>query len=153
MFDGNSKQITRLYNAYDNFYNNHNDNENVNAPINVCLFDTSRAADFEQHNWKHVKQAIDNTFADKRSIDSNLISGFKMPEVFFSLKSILVDSFAQEKENFICYKNRTNSNNKIMSNLANVHRPNNNNNQFQSSNQQYCPNPYTVQTKLPNLPI
>lgn len=79
-FDGNPKQVNRFITACNNFLDAHRDNTNQAAPINVALFDTimnklvGRAADIiasriELNTWELVRTAIQNTFADQRSVD------------------------------------------------------------------------------------
>lgn len=79
-FDGNPKQLHRFINACENFIRAFQNANNPDDPINICLFDTvlsklrDRAADLigsrtELNSWNLIKDALNLTFSDQRSID------------------------------------------------------------------------------------
>lgn len=79
-FDGNPKQLNRFINACENFIRAFQNPTVPQDPINICLFDTilsklrDRAADLicsrsELNSWQLIKDALNLTFSDQRSID------------------------------------------------------------------------------------
>lgn len=79
-YDGNPKQLTRFINVCENFIKNFQNSNNLRDPINVCILDTilgklkNRAADLiysrsELSTWQSIKDTLQLTFSDQRSID------------------------------------------------------------------------------------
>lgn len=79
-FDGNPKLLQRFITSSENLLRAFQDKVHPDAPINTCLIDTifsklrGRAADLicsrsEIDNWQLIKNLLQTTFADQRSID------------------------------------------------------------------------------------